>query len=38
MQLLQNPRCETSKTFWNKKREHLKENVNELETNKTKIL
>jgi hypothetical protein len=36
---LQNLRCESSRTFRNKKREYLKDKINELETNnKTKIL
>jgi hypothetical protein len=30
---LQNLRCETSRTFMNKKREYLKSKINELETN-----
>jgi protein subunit release factor B len=32
----QNLRCETSRTFRNKKREHLKDKINELETNNKK--
>jgi hypothetical protein len=36
---LQNSRCETSRTFRNKKREYLRGKINELETKiKTKIL
>jgi hypothetical protein len=31
---LKNLRCETSRTFRNKKREYLKDKINELETNK----
>jgi hypothetical protein len=34
---LQNVRRETSRTFRNKKREHLKGKINELETNNKKI-
>jgi len=34
---LNNVRHETSRTFRNKKREYLKEKINELETNRTKI-
>jgi hypothetical protein len=30
---LQNLRCKTGRTFWNKKREYLKDKTNELETN-----
>jgi hypothetical protein len=32
---LQNLRCETSRTFRNKKREYLKGKINEIETNNT---
>jgi hypothetical protein len=36
---LQNLRCEINRTFRNKKREYLKDKINELENNnKTKIL
>jgi hypothetical protein len=36
---LQNLRCGASRTFRNKKREHLKDKINELETNnKNKII
>jgi hypothetical protein len=34
---LNNVRHETGRTFRNKKREYLKEKINELETNRTKI-
>jgi hypothetical protein len=33
---LQNLRCETSRTIRNKKREYLKDKINELETNRNK--
>jgi hypothetical protein len=35
---LNSVRHETSRTFRSKKREYLKEKINELETNRTKIL
>jgi hypothetical protein len=31
-------RCETSRTFRNKRREYLKDKINELETKRTKVL
>jgi hypothetical protein len=36
--VLQNLRRETSRTFRNKKKEYLKDNINELETSNKKIL